>query len=111
MDHGVDDEKFKKLVAIVRLAVPFTGMIISTRETMEMRKELIKIGISQISGGSSVDVGGYSARERNEPQFILSDSRVINQTAHCGINQYDSKKYHTDNEYYIHINPNITQRL
>lgn len=76
MDHGVDDEKFKKLVAIVRLAVPFTGMIISTRETMEMRKELIKIGISQISGGSSVDVGGYSARERNEPQFVLSDSRT-----------------------------------
>lgn len=76
MSHGVDDETFKKLVAIVRIAVPFTGMIISTRETKEMRRELIKIGISQISGGSSVDVGGYSARERNEPQFILSDSRT-----------------------------------
>lgn len=76
MAHGVDDETFKKLVAIVRIAVPFTGMIISTRESKEMRKELIKIGISQISGGSSVDVGGYSKRERNEPQFILADSRT-----------------------------------
>lgn len=73
--HGVDDATFKKLVAVVRIAVPFTGMIISTRESKEMRRELIKIGISQISGGSSVDVGGYSARERNEPQFILSDAR------------------------------------
>ncbi len=75
MDNGVDDSTFKKLVAIVRIAVPFTGMIISTRETPQMRKELIKIGISQISGGSSVDVGGYSARERKEPQFTLADSR------------------------------------
>lgn len=75
MEYGVDDDTFKKIVAIVRIAVPFTGMIISTRESKEMRKELIKIGISQISGGSSVDVGGYSARERNEPQFILADDR------------------------------------
>lgn len=73
--NGVDDDTFKKIVAIIRLAVPFTGMIISTRETMEMRKELIKIGISQISGGSSVEIGGYSAREKGEPQFILADSR------------------------------------
>ncbi|BBF45132.1 2-iminoacetate synthase [Lachnospiraceae bacterium KM106-2] len=76
MSHGVDDETFKKMVAIVRLAVPFTGMIISTREDEDMRRFLIKIGISQISGGSCVDVGGYAARERNEPQFILQDSRT-----------------------------------
>lgn len=73
--NSVTDEEFLKLVAIIRIAVPFTGMIISTRESMEMRKKLIKIGISQISAGSSVDVGGYSAREKDAPQFVLNDSR------------------------------------
>ena len=71
----VSDEQFKKLVAIIRLAVPFTGMIISTRESKEMRKELIKLGISQISGGSSVEVGGYSARESSGNQFKMADHR------------------------------------
>lgn len=69
------DEEFLKLVAIIRLAVPFTGMIVSTRESMEMRKKLISIGISQVSGGSSVEVGGYAMREANTPQFVLADSR------------------------------------
>ena len=73
--HLVDDEKFLKIVAIIRLAVPFTGMIISTRENEEMRKKLIKIGISQVSAGSSVDVGGYTARENHMSQFKLADSR------------------------------------
>ena len=71
----VDDETFKKLVAIIRLAVPFTGMIISTRETPQMRKELIKIGISQVSAGSTVEVGGYSAREQSWAQFQVADDR------------------------------------
>ncbi|MGI6685805.1 MAG: [FeFe] hydrogenase H-cluster radical SAM maturase HydG [Bacillota bacterium] len=71
----VDDETFKKLVAIIRLAVPFTGMIISTRETAQMRKELIKIGISQVSAGSTVEVGGYTAREHNSAQFQVADDR------------------------------------
>lgn len=74
-EYAVNDEEFKKLVALIRLAVPFTGMIISTRESKEMRKELIKIGISQISGGSSVDVGGYNARENGGEQFQLADER------------------------------------
>ncbi len=73
--YAVSDEDFKKLVALIRIAVPFTGMIISTRETMEMRKDLIKTGISQISGGSSVEVGGYTKREKGGSQFILNDSR------------------------------------
>ncbi len=81
--HAVDDETFKRLVAIIRLAVPFTGMIVSTRETAEMRKQLINIGISQLSAGSSVDVFGYSKREtdkqnettEHETQFSLSDVR------------------------------------
>lgn len=73
--YSVSDEDFKKLVALIRIAVPFTGMIISTRESMEMRKELIKRGISQISGGSSVEVGGYSSRKNGGSQFVLNDSR------------------------------------
>ncbi len=71
----VEDEEFKKLVAIVRLAVPFTGMIISTRESMQMRKELLEIGISQISAGSSVDVGGYSKDIKKVNQFSVNDER------------------------------------
>lgn len=71
----VSDEDFLKLVAIIRIAVPFTGMIISTRESEQMRAKLIKIGISQVSAGSSVDVGGYSEREKGSSQFILNDSR------------------------------------
>ncbi|MDR2519041.1 MAG: [FeFe] hydrogenase H-cluster radical SAM maturase HydG [Spirochaetaceae bacterium] len=75
----VDDATFEKIVAVIRLAVPFTGMILSTRESHEMRKKLLKIGISQISAGSSTEVGGYAKRERQEkahnPQFIVNDER------------------------------------
>ncbi|KAI4453106.1 2-iminoacetate synthase [Holotrichia oblita] len=73
--YAVNDDDFKKIVAILRLAVPFTGMIISTRESAEMRKELIRIGISQISGGSSVEVGGYALREKKGSQFDVADNR------------------------------------
>ncbi len=72
----VDDETLKKIVAILRIAVPYVGIIISTRENEEMRKELISIGTSQLSAGSSVDVGGYSDREKNGSQFDLSDNRT-----------------------------------
>ncbi len=74
-EYAVSDDDFRRLVALIRIAVPFTGMIISTRETMEMRKELIKTGISQISGGSSVEVGGYTDRENGGSQFNLKDDR------------------------------------
>ena len=73
--HLVDDDDFTRLVAILRLAVPFTGMIISTRETAEMRSKLIKIGVSQMSGGSSVDVGGYTRAGNETAQFSVSDER------------------------------------
>lgn len=75
--HLVDDEMFKKIVAIIRIAVPFTGMIISTREDAEMRRELLKHGISQMSAGSSTGVGGYKEREEGNdtPQFVTSDDR------------------------------------
>ena len=73
--YAVDDETFKKLVAIIRLAVPFTGMIISTRESVEMRKELIRLGISQMSAGSSTGVGGYQTRKNSSVQFKVIDER------------------------------------
>lgn len=76
--HLVDDEMFKKLVAIIRIAVPFTGIIMSTRETAEMRRELLRYGVSQISAGSSTGVGGYKEREEGKEslQFKTSDDRT-----------------------------------
>ncbi len=74
-EHILTDDEFKRIVATIRLAVPYTGMIISTRESAEMRKELIRMGISQISGGSSVEVGGYANREESGEQFEVSDNR------------------------------------
>lgn len=76
--HLVNDDMFKKLVAIVRIAVPFTGIIMSTRETAEMRRELLKCGISQLSAGSSTGVGGYKDREEGKEvsQFKTSDERT-----------------------------------
>jgi 2-iminoacetate synthase len=78
----VNDRDFKKLVAVIRLAVPYTGMILSTRESVEFRKELLEVGISQMSAGSSVGVGGYAKRGtvdkkgvEEKPQFKLADHR------------------------------------
>jgi len=74
----VDDDTFAKITAIIRIAVPFTGMILSTRESHEMRKKLLHLGISQISAGSSTEVAGYVKRKRNEktnPQFFVNDER------------------------------------
>lgn len=83
--HLVSDADFKKLIAILRLAVPYTGMILSTRESAELRDELINVGISQLSAGSCTGVGGYS-REKNgdakkgeTPQFAVDDHRDINE--------------------------------
>lgn len=73
----LDDETFKKIVAIIRIAVPFTGIILSTRENQEMRRELLKYGVSQISAGSVTGVGGYKEKEegKNVNQFETSDER------------------------------------
>jgi len=80
--HLVSDRDFKKVVAVIRLAVPYTGLILSTRESPAFRRELLQIGISQMSAGSCVGVGGYAARETMDenglaerPQFNLSDHR------------------------------------
>jgi len=78
----VNDRDFKKIVAIIRLAVPYTGMILSTRESIEFRKELLEVGVSQMSAGSCVGVGGYAQRKTQDengreekPQFDLADHR------------------------------------
>ncbi|MDR2542210.1 MAG: [FeFe] hydrogenase H-cluster radical SAM maturase HydG, partial [Treponema sp.] len=76
--NPVDDETFKKIVACLRIAIPFTGMILSTRENTGMRKELLQLGISQISAGSNTQVGGYAGRSQNRetnPQFFVNDDR------------------------------------
>lgn len=82
--HMVSDEDFKKIVAIVRLAVPYTGMILSTRERPDFREEVIAVGISQISAGSCTGVGGYyeeiSKKEsKTSPQFQVEDQRTPNE--------------------------------
>ncbi|WBW95756.1 [FeFe] hydrogenase H-cluster radical SAM maturase HydG [Oceanirhabdus sp. W0125-5] len=79
--HVIDDATFKKVVAIIRLAVPYTGIILSTRESAKFRKELLKIGISQVSAGSCTDVGGYMEEYnegllKNKPQFEVADHRT-----------------------------------
>jgi len=76
----VDDVDFRKLVAILRLAVPYTGMIMSTRETPNIRRETFALGVSQISAGSRTNPGGYAADERfDEAQFQLGDHRSLDE--------------------------------
>ncbi|QGT99365.1 [FeFe]-hydrogenase maturation protein HydG [Candidatus Syntrophocurvum alkaliphilum] len=73
----LSDDEFKKIVAIIRLAVPYTGIILSTRESKEMRKELMNYGVSQISAGSCTGVGGYREKEdgKDAAQFSIEDDR------------------------------------
>ncbi|MDD5311351.1 MAG: [FeFe] hydrogenase H-cluster radical SAM maturase HydG [Candidatus Omnitrophica bacterium] len=75
--YQVSDDDFKKLVAIIRLSVPYTGMILTTRETAQMRDEVISLGISQISAGSKTSPGGYSDSEKWDGQFATSDKRSL----------------------------------
>lgn len=75
--HPVSDADFLKLVAILRLAVPYTGIILSTREAPEVRRRALALGVSQISAGSRTDVGGYAGGERQPGQFQLGDPRSL----------------------------------
>lgn len=78
--NAIDDDTFAKIVSIIRIAVPYTGMIISTRETPQSRERVLNLGISQISGGSSTSVGGYVEKEEeNSAQFDLSDTRTLDE--------------------------------
>ena len=74
----VDDQTFAKIVACLRIAIPFTGMILSTRENHEMRKKLLQLGISQISAGSSTEVGGYMKREKGKEAAHHEDHAAEN---------------------------------
>ena len=78
---ALPDDIFRKLVAVLRVAVPYTGMIISTRESKRMREQLLHCGISQISGGSRTSVGGYTSVERHDEtaQFDVSDTRPLDE--------------------------------
>ena len=80
-DNGLSDEIFEKIIACIRIAVPYTGMIISTRENQEVRGRALKLGISQISGASRTSVGGYTEEERphDSEQFDVSDQRTLDE--------------------------------
>ena len=80
--NGIDDETFAKIVACIRIAVPYTGMIISTRESKKCRARVLHLGISQISGGSRTSVGGYCEPEPEDArseQFDVIDSRTLDE--------------------------------
>ncbi len=80
-DNSIPDEMFEKIIACIRLAVPYTGMIISTRESQEVRERALKLGISQVSGASRTSVGGYTEKERphDSEQFDVSDQRTLDE--------------------------------
>ena len=80
-DNGISDDIFAKICALIRIAVPYTGMIISTRESQKVREQVIRLGVSQISGGSRTSVGGYAEEERptDTEQFDVSDQRTLDE--------------------------------
>lgn len=76
--NAITDSLFKKIVAVLRIAVPYTGIIVSTRESQKSREEVLEVGVSQISGGSRTSVGGYvEEEEENSKQFEISDNRSL----------------------------------
>jgi len=80
--NGIDDETFAKIVACIRIAVPYTGMIISTRESQAVRERVLHLGVSQLSGGSKTSVGGYTTIEPEDAktdQFELEDTRTLDE--------------------------------
>lgn len=78
--NAIPDSIFEKIVAILRIAVPYTGLIISTRESQDTREKVLKLGVSQISGGSSTSVGGYAEKEvENSAQFDVNDTRTLDE--------------------------------
>jgi 2-iminoacetate synthase len=80
--NSISDDIFAKIVSIIRIAVPYTGMIVSTRESQKTRERVLELGISQISGGSSTSVGGYvepEAEDDNSAQFEVNDNRTLDE--------------------------------
>lgn len=85
-DNGISDDVFAKICALIRISVPYTGMIISTRESQSVREKVLPLGVSQISGGSRTSVGGYVTPETEEDvtsaQFDVSDQRTLDEIIH-----------------------------
>ena len=79
--NAVPDDIFEKIVSVIRIAVPYTGMIVSTRESQKTREKVLHLGISQISGGSRTSVGGYvePVRDETTSQFDVSDTRSLDE--------------------------------
>ena len=88
-DNGIPDEMFEKIIALIRITVPYTGMIISTRESQTVREGALRYGISQISGGSRTSVGGYTeqARPHDTEQFDVGDQRTLDDVVSWLIDQ------------------------
>ena len=81
-DNGISDDIFAKICALIRISVPYTGMIISTRESQAVREKVLPLGVSQISGASKTSVGGYAENEKEEitsEQFDVSDNRTLDE--------------------------------
>lgn len=82
-DNGISDDTFAKICALIRISVPYTGMIISTRESQEVRERVLPLGVSQVSGASKTSVGGYASPEEKEDvtsaQFDVSDQRTLDE--------------------------------
>jgi 2-iminoacetate synthase len=84
-NHIVSDYDFTRLVAILRLAVPYTGLILTARESSAIRDEILQFGVSQIDGGTNIEMGGYSKKKENEnqdidfEQFQINDNRTLNE--------------------------------
>jgi 2-iminoacetate synthase len=88
-ENGISDATFAKIVAVIRIAVPYTGMIISTRESEQSRESVLALGVSQISGASSTSVGGYAEKEKTHgstAQFEVSDSRSLDEVVRWLLN-------------------------
>lgn len=80
-DNGIDDDTFAKIIALTRIAVPYTGIIVSTRENQTVREKVLELGVSQVSGASRTSVGGYAEKERpsDTEQFDVSDQRTLDE--------------------------------
>jgi len=76
--YAINDDQFKQIIAILRLAVPYTGMILTTRESTQMRRDALELGITQLSAGSKTNPGGYS-EENSTSQFTMADSRTLDE--------------------------------
>ncbi len=88
-DNGINEDTFAKIVACIRIAVPYTGIIISTRESQSCRERVLHLGVSQISGASRTSVGGYADPEPDDAkseQFELSDRRTLDEIVHWLMN-------------------------